>query len=90
MACTLIHKHGDKWGMRHARARTGKHARVWWRNLTERTREPLRCRCENNTEINLTETGWEKVEWIHLAPDTDKRRAVVKLRIPVNVKTSSE
>jgi len=55
--------------MRHARERTDTHAGVWWRKLTERTYETLKSGCENNTEIDLTETGWEKVDWIHPAPD---------------------
>jgi hypothetical protein len=75
--------------MRHTWSVTETHSGVWWRNLKERTCEPLRCGFKNNTEINPTETGWEKVDWIHLAPERDKRRAVVKLRIPVNVKNSS-
>jgi hypothetical protein len=75
--------------MRHAWSRTGKHSGVCWRNLKERASEPLRCGCKNNTEIILTETEWEKVGWIHLALERDKRRAVVKLRIPVNMKNSS-
>ena len=76
--------------MRYARARTETHAVVWWRNLTERICEPLRGGCENNIEINVTETGWEKIDWIHPAPDRNKWSAVVRLRIPVNVKKSSE
>jgi len=55
--------------MRHARARTETLAGVWWRKLAERTCEALRGGCEDNTEINLTETGWEKVDWIQPAPD---------------------
>jgi hypothetical protein len=32
---------------------------------------------EYNIRIDLRETGWECVEWIHLARDRDQRRAVV-------------
>jgi hypothetical protein len=55
--------------MRHARARTETLAGVWWRKLKKRTRKPLRGGYENNTEINLTETGWQKIDWVHPAPD---------------------
>jgi hypothetical protein len=43
-------------------------------------------RWEDNIRIDLTEIGWELVDWIHLAEDRDKWLAVVntvmKLRVP--------
>jgi len=32
---------------------------------------------EDNIRIDLREIGWEGVDWIHLAQDTDQWRAVV-------------
>jgi hypothetical protein len=37
----------------------------------------LRCRWEDNIKIDVKETGWEDVDWIHLAQDTDQWRALV-------------
>jgi hypothetical protein len=38
------------------------------------------------TKTDLGETGWERVDWMHLAQDRDKRRALVNtvmnLRVP--------
>jgi len=43
-------------------------------------------RCEDNVTMDLTELGWEDVDWIHLAQGMDKWRALVDtvthLRIP--------
>jgi hypothetical protein len=36
-----------------------------------------RHRWENGFKIYLREIGWGGVEWIHLAQDRDRRRAVV-------------
>jgi len=36
-----------------------------------------RRRCEDNIRIDLRETGWEIVDWIHLAQDMDQWRALV-------------
>ena len=30
-----------------------------------------RCRQEGNIKIDLRETGWEGIDWIHLAQDND-------------------
>jgi hypothetical protein len=40
---------------------------------------------ENNIKMNLQEIGWESVDWINLAQDGDRWRAIVKkvkLRVP--------
>jgi hypothetical protein len=34
-------------------------------------------RWEDGIRMDLRETGWEVVDWIHLAPDRDQWRAVV-------------
>jgi hypothetical protein len=30
------------------------------------------CRWENNIRMDLRETGWESVDWIHLAQEMDQ------------------
>jgi hypothetical protein len=44
-----------------------------------------RCKREDNIRIDLRETEWEDMDWIHLAQDSDWWRALVdmatKLRI---------
>lgn len=34
---------------------------------------------EDNNEMNLKETGWEYMNWIHLAQDRKKWHAVVNV-----------
>jgi hypothetical protein len=44
-------------------------------------RRPLgrpRCRWLDNIRINLVEVGWGDVDWIGLAQDRDRWRALVK------------
>jgi hypothetical protein len=45
-----------------------------------------RGRWEDNIRMNLTEIGWEVVDWIHLTEDRDLWRAfvntVMNLRVP--------
>jgi hypothetical protein len=36
-----------------------------------------RCRWEDNIRMGLGETGWEGLDWIHLAQDSDQWLAVV-------------
>jgi hypothetical protein len=50
---------------------------------------PLRrpkCRWVDNIKMNILEMGWGGVDWIDLAQDKDKRRALVNvvmnLRVP--------
>ena len=55
---------------------------------TERKRELGRTvrRCEDNAKIDFKEIRWERVDWIDVAQDTDKWRALVdavmKLWVP--------
>jgi hypothetical protein len=46
----------------------------------------LRCRWEYYIRVDLSEIGWEVVDWIHLAQDRDQWKALVKtvlnLRVP--------
>jgi len=54
----------------------------------EENRQILRpkSRWENYIRMDLVETGWEGVDWIHLAQDEDRWRALVNtimnLRVP--------
>jgi hypothetical protein len=45
-----------------------------------------RCRWEDNIKTDLGEIGFGDVDWIHLAQDRDRRRAlvntVINLRVP--------
>jgi hypothetical protein len=45
-----------------------------------------RCRCVDNIRMDLGEVGWSDVDWIDLAKDRNRRRAVVNsvlnLRVP--------
>jgi hypothetical protein len=43
----------------------------------KRPLERPRHRREDGIKMNLRETGWEGVEWIHLVQDRDRWRAVV-------------
>jgi len=46
----------------------------------------LRCRWEDNIRMHLSEIGWEGVDWMKLAQDTDQWRAlanmVMNLQVP--------
>jgi glutaredoxin-related protein len=50
--------------------------------------ERPRCRWEDNIKRNVKEIGWEGADWINLAQNTDKRRALVNtvmnFRVPRN------
>jgi hypothetical protein len=45
-----------------------RNAGFWWRNLKERLRE------YDNIKMQLKETGWEDINWTHLAQDRDMVR----------------
>jgi hypothetical protein len=36
-----------------------------------------RCRCVDNIKMDLTDIGWDGMDWIDLAQDTDQWRALV-------------
>jgi hypothetical protein len=38
-----------------------------------------RHRCEDNIRMDLTEVGWESVDWIHLAQNRDQWLALVNM-----------
>ena len=51
-------------------------------------RRPLgrpRRRCKDNIKIGLREVGWRDIDWIDLAQDRDRWRAVVSVAINLRV-----
>jgi hypothetical protein len=62
------------------------HTVVWLEQLGEDTLARPGRREEDNIRMDLRETGWECVDWIHLAQDRVQWRAVVStvmnLRVP--------
>jgi hypothetical protein len=44
-----------------------------------------RCRWVNNIKMNLLEIGWGGVDWIGLAQDRAKRRALVNVAMNIQV-----
>jgi hypothetical protein len=47
-----------------------------------------RCRWENGITMDLREIGWEVVDWIHLAQERDRWRALVNTVMNPRVPTS--
>jgi len=45
------------------------HKKFWLENLKERDHWEDTCRWEDNIRMDLRETGWEGVDWIHLGQD---------------------
>jgi hypothetical protein len=41
-----------------------------------------RSRWEDNIVMVLTEIGWEVMDWMHLAQDSDQWQALVNLQVP--------
>jgi hypothetical protein len=52
-----------------------------------------RCKCVDNIRMDLGEVGWGDVDWIGLAQDRNRRRALVNsvwnLRVPRNARKLS-
>jgi hypothetical protein len=46
--------------------------------LGSHTKGP-KCRFENGITVDFSEMGWEGMDWMHLAEDRDKWRAVVNI-----------
>jgi hypothetical protein len=71
-------------------ARMGERRRVYWALVGKpEGRRPLgrpRRRREDNIKMDLREVGWEGADWIDLAQDRDRWRALVytarNLRVP--------
>jgi hypothetical protein len=62
------------------------HVGYWWESQKERS--PLgrpRHRWVNNNKMDLGEIGWDGMDWIDLAQDRDRWRALVNtaMNIPV-------
>jgi hypothetical protein len=65
------------------------HTGFWWGDLRERDNlEDLGVRWENNIKINPQEVGWGGMDWIDLAQDRNRWRALVNavmnLQVPYN------
>jgi hypothetical protein len=45
----------------------------------KRPRERTRCTWEDNIRLDLKETGWQIVDWIHVTQDNDQWRALVNM-----------
>ena len=56
------------------------HTGFWWENLREGRLGRPRLRWEDNIEMDLQAVGCGGVDWIDLAQDRDKRRALVNVR----------
>jgi hypothetical protein len=55
------------------------HIGYWWE--TQKGKRPLlrpRRRLVDNIKMDLREIGWDGVDWIDLAQDRDRWRAIVK------------
>jgi hypothetical protein len=69
----------------HAWERREKCRKFWWESLKERDHsDPIlpstqRCRWENGIRMALREIGWggRDIQWIQLAQDRDRWRALV-------------
>jgi hypothetical protein len=64
--------------MRRKRTRMG----YWWESQKEKRPLGQRRRWVDNIKLNLGEIGWGGVDWVGLAQDKEKWRALVNLRIP--------
>jgi hypothetical protein len=62
------------------------HTGFWWGPVGRRPLLRPRRRWEDNIRMDLQEMGWEGVDWIDMAQDRDRWRALVKevmnLRVP--------
>jgi hypothetical protein len=45
----------------------------------------LRCRWKDRLKMDIGETGWEGVEWIHLAQDRDRWQVLVNTWLNLQV-----
>jgi hypothetical protein len=70
----------SEWGMWHAWERRRKCTGFWWDNQKERDHlkdQGVDGRMGSEWILQFRETGWGGVEWIRLAQDRDRWRAVV-------------
>jgi hypothetical protein len=84
-----MHEEIKSRGMWHAWERGGTCKGFWWESPKgKRALGRPRCRWEDGLKMDLRETGWRGVEWIHLAQDRDRWRAVanevMNLRVVVH------
>jgi hypothetical protein len=55
----------------------GREEKFWHENLKERVLRRSMRKWDVNIILILKETGWESVDWIHLAQDVDQWRTLV-------------
>jgi hypothetical protein len=48
------------------------HIGYWWESQKEKSLGRLRSRCVYNIKTDLREIGWDDMDWIDLAQDTDQ------------------
>ena len=56
-----------------------------WENLRERPLGRPRCRWEDNIKIDLQEVGWVGMDWIDLAQNRERWRALVNVVMNLRV-----
>ena len=68
------------------RGRGDAYSGFWWKNLKEKDHLGDRRRWEDNINVDLQEVGCGDMDWIKLAQDRDRWRAltnvVMNLRVP--------
>jgi hypothetical protein len=67
-----------RWAVHVARIGEKRNAYYWWES--QRGKRPLgrsRCRWVDNIRMDLREVGWGDVDWIGLAQDRNRWRALV-------------
>jgi hypothetical protein len=61
---------------------------IFWYNLSTGKGKKPSHRWKDNINMDLQEVGWRGMDWIYLAKDRDRWRALVnavmKLRVPIN------
>jgi hypothetical protein len=61
------------------------HTGFWSENLKEKALERSRCKWHDNIRTDLREIGWEDVDWLHLAKDSDQQWALLNMVMNVRV-----
>jgi hypothetical protein len=60
-------------------------SRFGWKPELKRSLERPRYKCTENIKMNLIEIVWDDKDWIHLAQDGDKWRALLKKAMNIRV-----
>jgi len=65
------------WGMWHVWETREVHTGFWWGDLSERDHLEDLGVDEDSIKMDIQDVGWECMDWIDLAEDRDRRRALV-------------